>query len=73
MRLVSRLAGLFVLGLGTAPLISQTAIAADTIVFGAAITNRAESKLETKPTRPPSNITTTSPNPNEPLSWSKNW
>src|SRR5712664_4480236 len=51
MRLVSRLAGLFVLGLGTAPLISQTAIAADTIVFGAAISMTGKTAKEGEYTR----------------------
>src|SRR6266852_1958137 len=51
MRLVIRLAGLFVLGLGMAPLISQTAIAADTIVFGAAISVTGKTAKEGEYTR----------------------
>src|SRR5260370_35218213 len=50
-RLWSRLVGLFVLGLGTVPLISQTAIAADTIVFGAAISVTGKTAKEGEYTR----------------------
>jgi branched-chain amino acid transport system substrate-binding protein len=51
MRLMSRVVGLFVLGLGTAPLIPQTAIAEDTIVFGAAISVTGKTAKEGEYTR----------------------
>src|SRR6516225_1242359 len=51
MRLMSRVLGLFVLGMGTAPLIPQTAIAEDTIVFGAAISVTGKTAKEGEYTR----------------------